>query len=161
MGSPHKIDDQNPKKPPTANSSFQPKKLYWLWEKVWINISWLGKYNSFFIFTTQFFPTSLKIMIPIHNIKRKKNFFLNINHGEKLCFTEFNTTWIDWNRSLVASGLLFLFTQSNKFSKFNWHMLRKRLFMKLTEKEERLLLSAGFTAKFELGLVLTQENALS
>ena len=33
--------------------------------------------------------------------------------------------------------------------------------MKLTENEERLLLSAGFKAKFELGLVLTQENAFS
>ena len=31
--------------------------------------------------------------------------------------------------------------------------------MKLTENEERLLLSAKFTAKFELVLVLTQENA--
>ena len=40
-------------------------------------------------------------------------------------------------------------------------MLRKRLFMKLTENEERLLLSASFTAKFGLVLVLTQENAFS
>ena len=100
-------------------------------------------------------------MIPKHNIKRKNNFFLNVNHGEKLCFTEFNTTWIYWNRILVASSLLFLFTQSNKFSKFNWHMLRKRLFVKLTENEKRLLLSASFTTKFELVLVLTQENAFS
>ena len=35
MARPHKIDDQNPKKPPTANSSFQQKKLYWLWEKLY------------------------------------------------------------------------------------------------------------------------------
>ena len=28
MACPYKIDDQNPKKPPTANSSFQQKKLY-------------------------------------------------------------------------------------------------------------------------------------
>ena len=38
-------------------------------------------------------------------------------------------------------------------------MLTKSLFMKLTENEERLLLSASFTAKFELVLVLTQKNA--
>ena len=30
----HKIDDQNPQKPPTANSSFQQKK-HWLWEKLY------------------------------------------------------------------------------------------------------------------------------
>ena len=40
-------------------------------------------------------------------------------------------------------------------------MLRKRLFVKLTENEKRLLLSASFAAKFELVLVLTQENAFS
>ena len=33
-------------------------------------------------------------------------------------------------------------------------MLRKRLFIKLTENEERLLLSASFTAKFEFPNVL-------
>ena len=40
-------------------------------------------------------------------------------------------------------------------------MLRKRLLMKLTENEERLLLSASFMAKFELVLVLTQENTFT
>ena len=37
-------------------------------------------------------------------------------------------------------------------------MLRKRLIIKLTENEKRLLPSATFTAKLELVLVLTQEN---
>ena len=120
--------------------------------KARINVLWLGKYNPFFVFQDSVFT------IPKHNVKTKKNFFLNVNHGEKLCFTEFNTTRIYWNRSLVASGLLFLFTESNKFSKFNWHMLRKRLFIKLTENEKRLLPSASFTAKLELVLVLTQQN---
>ena len=164
MACSHKIDDQNPKKPPTGNSSFQQKKLCWLWEKLYkdfkskktnkarINVLWLGKYNPFFVFHDSVFT------IPKHNVKTKKNFFLNVNHGEKLCFTEFNTTRIYWNRSLVASGLLFLFTELNKFSKFNWHMLRKRLIIKLTENEKRLLPSATFTAKLELVLVLTQEN---
>ena len=40
-------------------------------------------------------------------------------------------------------------------------MLRKKLFIKLREYEERLLLPARFTAQFELVLVLTQENTLS
>ena len=35
MACPHKIDDQNPRKPSTANTSFQQKKLYWLWEKLY------------------------------------------------------------------------------------------------------------------------------
>ena len=81
----------------------------------------------FSFFMTQFFPPSLKIMIPKHNIKRKNNFFLNINHREKLSFAEF-ITGIYWNRSLIASVLFFLFTQSNKVYKFHWHMLRKVLF---------------------------------
>ena len=123
--------------------------------KARINVLWLGKYNPFFVFQDSVFT------IPKHNVKTKKNFFLNVNHGEKLCFTEFNTTRIYWNRSFVASGLLFLFTQSNKFSKFNWHMLSKRLFNQLTQNEERLLLSAGLTAKYQLVLVLTRENLFS
>ena len=82
----------------------------------------------FSFFTMQFFPPILKITIPKH-MKRKSNFFLNVNHREKLCFTEFSTR-IYWNSSLVASGLFFLFTQSNKFYKFHWHGLRKRLFIK-------------------------------
>ena len=81
----------------------------------------------FSFFMTRFFPPSLKIMIPKHNIKRKNNFFFNINHREKLSFTEF-ITGIYWNRSLIASVLFFLFTQSNKVYKFHWHMLRKMLF---------------------------------
>ena len=68
MAHAHKIDDQNPKKSPTANSSFQQKKLHWLWEKLYkdfksenikqgsINVSWLGKYNPFFIFRNTVFP---------------------------------------------------------------------------------------------------------
>ena len=109
---------------------------------------------------TQFCPPSLKITIPKHNIKRKNNFFLNIYRREKLCFTEFSSR-IYWNRSLVASGLFFLFTQSSKVYKFHWKMLRKSLFIKQTENEEWLLLSACFMAKFELVLVLTQENTFS
>ena len=37
-------------------------------------------------------------------------------------------------------------------------MFRKRSFIKQKRNEEELLLSASFTEKFELVLVLTQEN---
>ena len=76
----------------------------------------------FLFFTMQFFPPSLKIVIPKHNIKWKRIFYFNFR--EKLCFTDFSTR-ICWNRSLAASGLFFLFAQSNKFYKFHWHMLKK------------------------------------
>ena len=90
--------------------------------KTWFElVSWLRKYQ-FLFFTTQFFPPSLKIVIPKHNIKWKRIFYFNFR--EKLCFTDFSTR-ICWNRSLAASGLFFLFAQSNKFYKFHWHMLKK------------------------------------
>ena len=119
-----------------------------------------GNTIHFSFFRTQFFPRSLKITIPKHNIKRKNNFLLNLNHKEKLCFTEFSTR-IYWNRSLVASVFYFLFRQSKKFCKFYWHMLKKRLFIKWTDNEEWLLLSASCTAKLELVLVLIQESTFS
>ena len=40
----------------------------------------------FSFFMMQFFPPSLKITIPKHNIKRENNFFLNLNHKEKLFY---------------------------------------------------------------------------
>ena len=117
-------------------------------------VSWFRKYQ-FLFFTMQFFPPSLKIAIPKHNIKWKRIFYFNFR--EKLCFTDFSTR-ICWNRSLAASGLFFLFAQSNKFYKFHWHILRKRLFIK--ETEWRMVAPfSRFYAKFELVLVLTQENA--
>ena len=89
--------------------------------------SYSGNTIHFSFFTTQFFRPSLKIMIPKHNAKMKIIFYFKFS--EKLFFTEFSTR-ICWNRSLAASGLFFLFAQSNKFYKFHWHMLRKRLFIK-------------------------------
>ena len=121
-----------------------------------------GNTIHFSFFTTQFFPPSLLITIPKHNIKRKNIFFLNINHRGKLCFTELSTR-IYWNRSLVTSGLFFLFIRSNKLYTLHSHMLRKRLFIKETENEEWFVLLASCVAKFELilVLVLTQENDFS
>ena len=91
----------------------------------------LGNMIHFSFFMMQFFLSSLKIVMPKH-IKLGKNFLVDFNHREKLYFTEFSRR-ICWNRSLVASSLFFLFTQSNKFDKFHWHILRKRWFIKLTE----------------------------
>ena len=113
----------------------------------------LGNTIHFSFFMMQFFPPSLKIMIP------KNNFLVSFNHKEKLCFTEFSRR-ICWNRSLVASGLFFFFTQSNEFYKFHWHILRKG-YSSNRQDEKWLLLSANYMAKFELVLVLTQENAFS
>ena len=92
----------------------------------------LGNMIHFSFFMVQFFLSNLKIVMPKHNIKMKNNFLVDFNHREKLYFTEFSRR-ICWNRSLVASSLFFFFTQSNKFDKFHWHILRKRLFIKLTE----------------------------
>ena len=65
---------------------------------------------------------------------------------------------------MAASDLFHLFTQSFKFYTFHYHVLRLQLFEKcdsqIDSKNEWLLLSASFTAKFGLVLVLTQENAL-
>ena len=119
-----------------------------------------GNVIHFLFFMMQFFPPILKTTIPKYNIKNKQKIFLNFNHREKLCFTEFSTRNY-WNKRLVASGLFLLFTQPNKFYKFHWNMLRKRLFITQTENEEWLLLSASFTENFELALVLTQGNAFS
>ena len=49
----------------------------------------LGTIIHFLFFMAQFFPPAPKIPIPKH-IKRKNIFFLNVNHMQKLCFTEFS-----------------------------------------------------------------------
>ena len=80
-------------------------------------------------------------------------------HREKLCFTHFNTK-IYWNKSLTASVLFYIFTQSVNSYTFHCHILKgaevwKIWFIKSTENE-RMLLSASFMPKFELVFVLTQ-----
>ena len=75
----------------------------------------------------QFSPLSLKIKIPKYNIERKRIYFLMLMTGKNYVLL---SSVQYWNRSLLASGLFFLFLQSNKFYKFHWHMLRKRLFIK-------------------------------
>ena len=111
-----------------------------------------GNTIHFSFFTTQFFPPSLKVMIPKHNVKIKNNFYFNFR--EKLCFTEFSKR-ICWNKSLAASGLFLLF--HNQISSINFiDTCWEKGYSSNRQKEEWLLLSAGLTAKFELLLVLTQ-----
>ena len=61
-----------------------------LWVRVQINVLWFGKYDPFLVFTMQFFLPSQKIVIPKHNTKKERVFFL-INAG-----------WI-------VSGILYIF----------------------------------------------------
>ena len=82
--------------------------------------------------------------------------------SRKNCLTQFNTR-IYWITSSAASHLFHMFTQSVKTYIFHCHILRstdvwKRWFIKQTQNE-RLLLSASFTANFELVFDLTEENA--
>ena len=65
MAHPIKLMIKMPKKPPTANSSFQQEKPHWPWEKLYKDFksentkqcsNWLGKYNPFFIFHHTVFP---------------------------------------------------------------------------------------------------------
>ena len=91
-------------------------------------------------------------------IKRKSMVtFLNDNHREKL-MTQSSTRL----NEIEARLLLTFFTQSIMFCTFHCHTLKcrdgwKSWFIKETENEW-LLLSASFTAKFELVFILTQEK---
>ena len=91
-------------------------------------------------------------------IKRKSMVtFLNDTHREKL-MTQSSARLIE----IEARLLLTFFTQSIMFCTFHCHTLKcrdgwKSWFIKETENEW-LLLSASFTAKFELVFILTQEK---
>ena len=79
----------------------------------------------------------------------------------KNCFTQFSTI-IYWNRSLAASDLFHMFTQSINFYAFHCQILKsidvcKKWFIKYVENE-RLLLSASFTAKIWVGFCLNTEK---
>ena len=67
---------------------------------------------------------------------------------------------------LAASDPFYMFTQSIKFYTSSYHTLKstdawKMWFIQIDSKNEWLLLSASFTAKFGLVFVLTLENAFS
>ena len=78
--------------------------------------------------------------------------------------TQFSTR-VYWSRSMTASDFCHMCTQSIKFYTLNCHILKSkdvwlRWFIKQTE-DEQFVLSATFTAKFELAFVLTQEITFS
>ena len=85
---------------------------------------------------------------------------VNDTHREKLCFTQFSKK----NGWLAASDLFHVFTLSIKFYTFHYDVL---MFEKCDSsniqgsKNEWLLLSASFAAKFGLVYVLILENAFS
>ena len=75
----------------------------------------------------------------------------NDTHREKLCFTQFSTTMAAW---LL---LTFSISSHNQFSSM---MFVKNVIHQIGSKNEWLLFTASFTAKFGL-IVLTLENAFS
>ena len=86
---------------------------------------------------------------------------INDTHREKLLFYSIQYK----NGCLTASDLFRVFTQSVKFYTFNHYILRIQMFEnvihQIDSKNESLLLSAIFMAKFGLVFVLTLENAFS
>ena len=111
----------------------------------------------------------------MHTWKVLLELFLNTTNREKLSFTQFSTR-VFWNRSLAPSELFHMFTQSIEVWAIShvypiiWvlyiPLLRKSTdvweiaFIKQT-KNERLFLSATFTAKIVLVFALTQGRAFS
>ena len=70
------------------------------------------------------------------------------------------------NGCLAASDLFHMFIHPIKFNTFHYHVFEeykclKNVIHQIDSKNERLLLSASFTAKFGLAFVLTLENAFS
>ena len=66
------------------------------------------------------------------------------------------------NGRLADSDLFYMFTQPIKLYIFHYHVLKVQMFEnvihQIDSKNEWLLLSASFTAKFGLVFVLTLEN---
>ena len=89
-------------------------------------------------------------------------FFNDINR-EKLCFTEFSTRMAAWLLLTFSIRLQNQLSSLHSIITFHEHILRVRLFElihQIDSKNEWLLLSAGFTAKFGLVLVLALEKTL-
>ena len=81
---------------------------------------------------------------------------LTILTGKDWCFTQYR------NGQLAASDFFHMFTQSIKFYIFQYqYRCLKNVIPQIDSKNEWLLLSASFTAKFGLVFVLTLENAFS
>ena len=83
-------------------------------------------------------------------------FRLTILTRKDLCFTEFSAK-IHRITRLAASHVFHMFTQLIPLS----YRCLKNVIHQIDSKNEWLLLSVTFTAKFELAFVLTFENAFS
>ena len=111
------------------------------------------------------FPVSIFILVCNFSLWFTKVFLLTILTILLLCITQFRAG-IYLNRGLAASYLVHIVTQSIKFYTFHCYISKGTdvstgwLINPWSNipKNERFLLSAGFTPKFELVVVLTQEN---
>ena len=113
---------------------------------------WSEYYYRFGIYQT----FSLSLLEP-----RQNNLTILIGKNLFFVFSCVLYLRVYWNRSLGASDLFQMLTQSNKFYKFHDHILKIADVSKRCLSNRRLLLSASFTAKFELVFALTQENTFS
>ena len=87
-----------------------------------------------------------------------KNLKVNDTHKETLVFNLIQYR----NGSLAASDPFYMFTQSIKLYTFYYQFrCLKNVIHQIDSKNEWLLLSASFTAKFGLVFVLALENAFS
>ena len=91
--------------------------------------------------------------------------FFNDTHREKLCFAQFSRR-IYWNRSLAASGLAPMSTQTIQFYKFDCYIwnstdVLKRWLIHQTERKQTVALFSNYYGRIWLVFVLTQENAFS
>ena len=85
--------------------------------------------------------------------------FYRCSQGKTIFYSiQYRSGW------LAASDLFYMFTQSIKFYTFYYHTSKERRCLKnviheVDSKNEWLLPSSGFTAKFWLVFVLTLKNA--
>ena len=86
-------------------------------------------------------------------------FMINDTHKKKLGFTQFRTRMAAW---LPLTFFMCLHNQlSSIHSAVTYYRCLKNVIHQIDTKNEWLLLSASFTAKFRLVFVLTLENAFS
>ena len=83
----------------------------------------------------------------------------NDNHRENSCFTELVQKLIEIQGWLLLTFFIYLHNQLSSFNSIIIHMSEKR--DSSNSKNEWLLFSVTFTAKFELVFVLTFENNFS
>ena len=124
------------------------------------------KYNSIVLYIVQIclYVLSYRFVINKQYLTRsiiyiiKLLYLFNDTHRERLMFhsIQYRNGW------LTAFDLFDMFTQSIKFYIFHYqYRCLKNLIHQIDSKNGWLLLSANFTAKYGLVLVLTLENAFS